>query len=139
MTTDHAAEGEFLGTCPRCQGQFALRDLFAGGRHATVVGCLGCGGLWMRESDLRRLSEVVVPVLTEWRDLGSSAEQNAVLHCPECDGAPALEKLQSDRDSRVILDRCQRCGGVWVDTHELRAIQEDSLMTLVAGVARRMT
>jgi Zn-finger nucleic acid-binding protein len=130
-------EAEQVADCPRCQGALVLQDVFRGGRHATVAGCVRCGGHWMRDSDLQRLSEVVVPVLAEWRSLGSQVEQGAPLRCPECPGAPAMEKLRSERDDRVVLDRCGACAGIWLDANELRAIQEESLMALVAGLAQR--
>jgi Zn-finger nucleic acid-binding protein len=46
-----------------------------------------------------------------------------------------MVKLQSERDPRVVFDKCENCGGVWLDTNELRAIQQDSLFALLAGLA----
>ena len=127
---------EVAVACPRCGGTLDMKDLFTGGRHATVAGCLSCGGHWMRDTDLQRLSEVVEPVLVEWRKLGPETAQQRTLRCPECPGALPMEKLQSERDARVILDHCTVCGGVWLDTRELEAIQQDSLFALAAGLAR---
>lgn len=122
--------------CPRDGREFALQDVFTGGRHATVCTCLTCHGQWMRRSDLERLSEIVTPVLVEWRRLQPAAAQNVELRCPECDEHPVMEKVQSERDARVVMDRCPRCLGVWLDRDELKAIQEESLVALAAGLFR---
>jgi hypothetical protein len=90
----------------------------------------------MRDSDLQRLSEVVRPVVVEWRKLVPKAEQLAPLRCIECEGAPPMRKLQSKRDVRVVVDLCERCGGVWLDVNELRAIQQEPLMALLAGLVK---
>ncbi len=136
MHDEPTNEGVEHVACPRCGGELGMQDLFTGGRHATVAACGTCGGQWMRDTDLQRLSEVLEPVLIEWRSLGSSAEQQRTLRCPECREAPPLEKLQSERDARVILDHCRVCGGVWLDAKELQAIQQDSLFSLLGGLER---
>ncbi len=124
--------------CPRCSQPLALQDLFTAGVHATVAVCLGCGGHWMRDSDLKRLSEVVEPVVVEWRRIPPSTVQQKPLVCPECEDAPPLHKLQNERDAKVVLDSCEVCGGVWLDPNELRAIQQESLFSLLAGLARNV-
>jgi Zn-finger nucleic acid-binding protein len=126
-----------MGRCPRCGVELAMQDVFLGGRHATVGACPVCGGQWMRESDLERLAEVVEPVLVEWRRLPGEDQQRAVLRCPACEAAPAMTKLYSERDPRVVFDQCPECGGVWLDTNELRAIQQESLLRLLAGFVSR--
>lgn len=125
------------GTCPRCGEALEMRDLFTGPRHATVGACPACGGQWMRGSDLERLSEWVEPVLFEWRELPSAPAQSAVMACPACDAAPPMKKLRSERDSRVVVDQCPACSGVWLDANELQAIQQDSLWRLLGDLARR--
>jgi DNA-directed RNA polymerase subunit M/transcription elongation factor TFIIS len=93
----------------------------------------------MRDSDLQRLSEVVEPVLVEWRDLPAQDLQHAALTCPACEAAPVMAKLRSERDPQVVFDECPECGGVWLDSNELRAIKQESLVSLLAGFARRRT
>lgn len=120
--------------CPRCRRELAPHDIFPGGRHATVAICVSCGGQWMNRSDLERLSEVVEPVVVEWRRLGPPEEQAAGLDCPECQVKVKMAKVSSARDDQVVLDQCGRCGGVWLDGNELRAIQQDSLLTLLSDL-----
>lgn len=125
--------------CPRCRVELGMQDIFPGGRHATVGACPSCGGMWMRDSDLERLSEVVRPVLVEWRRLAPDEYQSTALDCPECEGPIPMRKVRSSRDARVVLDHCDHCGGVWLDGNELRAIQEDSLLALAADFWRSTT
>jgi Zn-finger nucleic acid-binding protein len=122
--------------CPRCGYDLALQDLFSAGRHATVAGCTNCGGHWMRRSDLARLSEIQEPVILEWRDLRPEPAQQQELNCPECDGSPAMKKSRSERDTKVVLDSCEECGGVWLDGNELKAIQRESLFGILAGLMK---
>ena len=110
-----------------------MTDLFTGGRHATVAGCASCGGTWMRDTDLERLSEVVEPVLFELVRVTPTG-QDAPLRCPECTDSPLLRKLRSSRDARVVLDTCDVCGGVLLDGGELRAIQQESLPALATAL-----
>jgi len=42
---------------------------------------------------------------------------NAPRHCPKCPG-----KLEAYTFEGYALDRCQECGGVWLDKGELEAI-----------------
>lgn len=37
------------------------------------------------------------------------------LNCPRCEAPTLIEVMQSG----IPIDRCQRCGGVWLDSGEL--------------------
>ncbi len=118
--------------CPRCNAELAMQDVFTKGRHATVLSCGRCQGMWMRHSDLERLSEVVDPVLAERLAIAPRSE-TVGLGCPQCEGHPEMRRFRSSRDERVLVDGCETCGGVWLDGGELRAIQQESLPALAAG------
>lgn len=45
------------------------------------------------------------------------------LPCPTCLGV-MMEKLKPVRDRSLVLDYCRRCGGVWFDAGEVRALRE---------------
>jgi Zn-finger nucleic acid-binding protein len=124
--------------CPRCGAPLSPQDLFAGGRHATVGSCGQCGGQWMGQSDLARLSEVIEPVLVEWRQLEPVSVQMKELSCPECDFGTALRAVHDERDAHVVINPCDQCGGVWLDRNELRAIQQESLWSLAASYLRTL-
>lgn len=46
-----------------------------------------------------------------------AGREDQLLSCPRC-----LEKLQSYSFMDFLLDRCQSCGGVWLDKGELEGI-----------------
>lgn len=45
------------------------------------------------------------------------------LPCPTCLGV-MMEKLKPVRDHELVLDYCRRCGGIWFDAGEVRALRE---------------
>jgi hypothetical protein len=45
------------------------------------------------------------------------ADKESQLHCPKCPGS-----LESYTFQGFALDRCQNCGGVWMDKGELEGI-----------------
>jgi tRNA(Ile2) C34 agmatinyltransferase TiaS len=45
------------------------------------------------------------------------SEQDTQLHCPKCSGS-----LESYTFQGFALERCQNCGGIWMDKGELEAV-----------------
>lgn len=122
--------------CPRCKSQLAPSDIHAGGRTAAVALCGSCGGKWMKANDLQRLGEVIEPVVVEVRNLPPINKQLKLMNCPECSTHPPLSKFRPERGPNVMLDFCANCHGVWLDKNELEAIQRDSLINVLADLAR---
>ena len=50
---------------------------------------------------------------------GSESERQ--LTCPFCEGG--MQPVNYGSDTAVIVDRCEGCGAVWLDAHELEMIQ----------------
>jgi len=50
---------------------------------------------------------------------GDASERQ--LACPFCDGV--MRPVNYGSDTAVIVDRCEGCGAVWLDAHELEMIQ----------------
>ena len=51
-----------------------------------------------------------------------SAEQNverlaSIVSCPKCDGS--LSEISFEE---VLIDRCEKCGGIWLDAGELERL-----------------
>jgi Zn-finger nucleic acid-binding protein len=57
------------------------------------------------------------------------------LKCPQCEGL-VMQKVESSRDKKVVLDVCPGCGNFWLDGGEIQAIQQDSLLVLFADAFR---
>ncbi|UCG87241.1 MAG: zf-TFIIB domain-containing protein [Gemmatimonadota bacterium] len=60
------------------------------------------------------------------------------LPCPTCLGV-AMEKLKPVRDHELVLDYCRRCGGVWFDAGEVRALRQVRPKGLGGAVELRET
>jgi uncharacterized protein (DUF983 family) len=57
------------------------------------------------------------------RHAPASAREIAQGHCPHCGD----EKLVEEAFRDILIDRCPRCGGVWLDPGELEKVsKEDS-------------
>lgn len=65
-------------------------------------------------------------------------EREVRLPCPTCLGV-MMDKLKPVRDYELVLDCCRRCGGVWFDAGEVRALRTASPKGLGNGVALRET
>lgn len=98
--------------------------------------CETCDGLWMQQTDLHRLEQAVDVTWIELHHVPPPELQAELLTCPVCRPARHLAKLQSDRDSMVLLDVCDRCHGVWLDGGELRAIQEKGVLSALVDAVR---
>jgi hypothetical protein len=49
--------------------------------------------------------------------LQKSGKPESQLHCPKCPGS-----LESSTFQGFALDRCQNCGGIWMDKGELEGV-----------------
>ncbi len=49
----------------------------------------------------------------------AKAAEAAMLQCPRCDG-----KLVEIAYEEVMIDRCNKCNGVWLDAGELEQVRE---------------
>ncbi|MDO8736860.1 MAG: zf-TFIIB domain-containing protein [Thermoleophilia bacterium] len=54
-----------------------------------------------------------------------SMESGQPLRCPNADGALRPVQASSRSGTPVMLDQCERCGGVWFDKYELFQVDED--------------
>jgi uncharacterized protein len=104
--------------CPRCHIPLLVEE------HGdiTMERCSRCGGRWMDPEDLKGVLHLIrLPVdgsaVREGVDLAGVSE-NAL--CPRC-GLP-LEPFNYAGDSGVILDKCQDCGGLWLDRGKLERV-----------------
>jgi uncharacterized protein len=122
--------------CPRCD--VALRQISPDPKTPEVhgLGCEKCKGVWLEQTDLSRLEQVVDVTWLELRHVPPPELQAELLTCPRCEPARHLGKVQSQRDRKVVLDVCAHCHGVWLDGGELEAIQEKGLVSAVVDAVR---
>jgi len=78
--------------------------------------CPGCNGLWFDRGELEKLARIDDILST----LGKAVPTE--LSCPRC--AHVLSEHATEEAIGVNIDRCQDCGGVWLDRGELAAFQK---------------
>lgn len=99
--------------CPRCRGkELQTRTLSDGTTRIDI--CPDCRGGWF---DGQELAAVLSCALSEL-DVSANAERTSFV-CPKC--FIPLARIDYPETS-VEVDVCDRCGGIWLDRGEFRAI-----------------
>ena len=98
---------------------------------ASIQTCDSCGGEFMGPDELRTIVETRDSVFgPELRKLFAGHKPmfgvpdeacDRTLPCPGCQGAMNLVNYASD--TGIAVDRCNSCGGVWLDHSELEKVQ----------------
>jgi len=107
--------------CPRCESPTELFRHAAAG--AVVLGCPGCGGLWVPEETLEPLIDggAQFTPSQEGADLPRRLDVNVrYLKCPTC--SKLMARRNYGRVSGVIVDSCPQ-HGVWLDRGELQTLR----------------
>ncbi len=129
--------------CPRCNTPLSVENINKVTPNLTVGEvevdeCKSCNGIWFDKGELEEIEDVIEPVLFEIRKIPKTKEQLAPLSCPKCDSVE-LNKVQSTRDKKVIMDVCPECDGVWLDGGELNAIQKENAAAVIWDLIRWMS
>ena len=115
-----------MSTCPRCQCGLAA----AAYEDVRVETCRQCGGHWLTRPALKQIIDTREQ---EWTAKDLEAIKNAPrmpvaleeirerFACPVC--REPMEPFNFAGDSGILLDRCNRCGGIWLDAGELEKVQ----------------
>lgn len=113
--------------CPQCEN--LLVAVHAPGLELDQ--CAGCHGIWFDEAELRPFIQLVLetrddiefgeydPSRLSWSVPGGDEE---LFPCPVC--RTEMQKMNYAVDSNVIVDRCPRCHGLWVEKSEIRDLAE---------------
>lgn len=109
--------------CPACER--VLREYIA--RQIMLHACDGgCGGFWLSSEALDYFRGPFEPLgdsLLEIRKRpGVHVEPGLKRICPRC-RFYSMEKYDFSPTTRVVLDACNRCGGIWLDGGDLDAIR----------------
>jgi uncharacterized protein len=108
--------------CPRCSNELATRLL----HNVEIDECSGCGGRWFDRDELRLAKDGADPDLN-WLDIhplndGEKLEISPnVAACPRCRKNMATVIYGS---TKVEIDHCLSCRGVWLDKGEFEQIIE---------------
>ena len=107
--------------CPDCKSELQPYDC----KGIIINECIKCKGKWFDRDELRRAKDRADDDL-RWLDFdpfGEDAEQLSVASegkvCPKC-----LKNMLSLKyvDSKVIIDKCTSCKGIWLDPGEFAKI-----------------
>jgi len=113
-------KGEGVGTsCPRCA---AVLNESAVGKH-RVIGCGGCGGLWLEHPTVDYLSanndvELATAVQKRAGFVFRKLDCSALLTCPFCKTAMDRRSIEAPGYTTYV-DVC-KMHGTWFDSGELR-------------------
>ncbi len=104
--------------CPRDKGSLE-REVFCG---VEIDNCPVCSGTWLDRGEMAKVVGMVEdlmggkPVVMEQLP---DREPGQKLYCPRC-GDQDMEAYHFSWQEKIIVDRCPRCLGIWLDTGELR-------------------
>ncbi len=107
--------------CPDCQSELKVSKL----KGINIHECLKCKGKWLERNQLMLAKNKLDDGL-RWLDFdpfGKDVEKLSVgsdgKQCPQC-----IKKMQSltYSQSKVVIDKCQSCEGVWLAHGELAKI-----------------
>ncbi len=106
--------------CPKCNKD--TLENFNTAEGVVVDFCTSCKGVWFDKNELAQYIEISkdIPELDEMKE----AAKDTDLICPKCNGF--LEELPFSSKSKLMIDRCQECGGIFFDAGELMAAENVS-------------
>lgn len=100
-------------------------------KHLIYDVCNRCDGLWLDKGELDKISyqtpgsvefcSIDMHLANATKTSGNKTSQS--LHCLRCSNQP-LVKLHFMGESRILLDFCEKCNGMWVDGGELTKINQ---------------
>lgn len=103
--------------CPDCKSKLQQSDC----KGIIIEECTQCKGKWFDRNELRKAKDSVDDAL-RWLDFdpfGKDAEKLSTVSkgkvCPKC--SKIMQSLRY-MDSKVSIDKCPSCKGVWLDPGE---------------------
>ncbi len=108
--------------CPACGADLARYRAYG----VEFEGCPRCKGIWLDAERLRRLKDRESPSL-RWLDdeiegIESAHFTESDRSCPQCADQQMLSAAFGE--TKVIIDWCPSCRGIWLDSQEFLQIME---------------
>ncbi len=124
--------------CPDCKSQLKVAKL----KGINIHECLVCKGKWFERNELILAKNKADDGLRwlEFDPFGKDAEKLSVItdgkRCPHC-----VEKMQTMTysQSKIVIDKCQFCEGVWLSHGELAKIILYLQKTINSESAKELT
>lgn len=108
--------------CPRDSAALERREV----HERPIDVCPTCGGMFLDRGELRKVADETagdVEFSTIDQDSLQHPDATGPISCPR-DGA-AMQKVEFNIDTNIILDHCLDCHGFWLDAPELIRINEE--------------
>ena len=105
--------------CPVCENPLVVLEL----DQIEIDHCLNCGGIWLDAGELELLLETeeererFVNLLNE-----DDSVKEKKYPCPICN--KKMGKTFVSVDKKILIDKCKRNHGLWLDKGELEAVIE---------------
>ncbi len=105
--------------CPRCAHYLVRFHL----KNVQIDECKNCKGTWFDRDELRKAKDSTDKDL-RWLDfdvfdLKNKTSKENTIECPRCTSEMSTLEYM---DSKVKIDRCNSCYGVWLDDEEFKKI-----------------
>ena len=107
--------------CPRCQGELKTVEK----DDVTVEVCLQCAGIYLDRGELDKLAASTAGSVEYCSATSAETVENdrARIQCVKC-SSEFMSRIQFLTLTDIFLDRCDACGGFWLDQGELARINE---------------
>ena len=104
--------------CPKCHTPTKPFNLEA---DLFFDRCDSCKGMWLDKGELARTTGSSNDFPDPARAMSGPATDK---NCPKCEGDIHLHEVAYASGSKIIVDVCKRCEGLWLDSRELTQVQE---------------
>jgi Zn-finger nucleic acid-binding protein len=105
--------------CPVCKNPMVVLEL----DQIEIDHCLHCGGIWLDAGELELLLETEED-RTRLKNL--LIEENSAKEkkypCPIC--SKKMNKVFVGEEKKILIDKCKKNHGLWLDKGELEAVME---------------
>ena len=113
--------------CPRDRGVL-VNEKYEG--DVLVDRCPSCDGAWLQRGELEAIQESLerdysaelrgIDVVALAYERARQANRPDIA-CPNC--GMSLQAEEYGYCSQILVDRCGKCGGIWLDSGELEALE----------------
>jgi Zn-finger nucleic acid-binding protein len=115
--------------CPRCNSILTENEYDG----VNVEVCPGCEGEWLFAGELEKIvehhdevftaEEIATMEAVNKEVLTAEKDDKDELNCPAC-GNGRMEHFNYGDTSGIILHKCPKCEGIWMDKDQLKKIEE---------------
>ena len=114
--------------CPNDNSEL-VKEKYEG--EVEIDKCETCGGIWLDKGELEAIQELKVNDYSEdLKEMSdhineamafAKAKTKDLIDCPICDNE--MERSEYGFCSQILIDSCIKGHGVWLDRHELAALE----------------